>query len=241
MPQCKLCLKTDKKLAKSHIIPRSLYGSTLRCASGPAKIISSSATDFPKRSPAGEYDQCLLCETCEASLSPFDDYAHALFIARSPDDEIWHDGELLAYRYDNVEFGKLEMFFISLIWRMSATSRPMFGNLKLGSFENEFRKAVLRQDCKLVSGFDVVITKFDRTEVGVLGPSRLRLEQVNGYRFSFAGFSIWAKIDKREVPKEFDEIVMSTGDPLHMLATDFADSPEFHTMLSLVRKKSSGH
>lgn len=234
MASCKLCGGTGP-LAKSHILPMSLYGSTIGCASGPARIFSGSPVRRPVRSRTGEYDTELLCLDCEASLSLYDGYANELFMQRHPDSIVRDGSSLLAYRYNGVDFERLRLFFITLVWRMHATKREMFQNLTLGKYAEHFRVAALRKDCSAVPEFDIVITKFDYSDAGVLGPSRLRLEGVNGYRFSFAGYSVWAKVDKRQVPSHFDELVLSTGAPLHMLAMEFQDSAEFRAMLRLVQ------
>jgi hypothetical protein len=232
---CKLCGMVTK-LASSHIIPRSFYQTVLGHPSGPARIISSVESVRPKRSPAGEYDPELLCVECEASLSPYDDYAHELLVTRPPDAEIRVTGELLAYRYTEVDIEKLRIFFITLIWRMHATQREMFTNVSLGRYSEAFRVATLEKDSRCLPELDIAITKFDTTEMGLLGPSRLRLEGVNGYRFAIPGYSIWAKIDRRNVPPAFSEIVISNGAPIYMLAMDFRDSPEFRAMLRLVKR-----
>lgn len=233
MVECKLCGAT-RKMARSHIIPRALYGTTLIHPLGPAKIISSARKSRAKRSSMGEYDSELLCLDCEALLSPYDDYAHTLFAKQAPDTRIEHEGAVIAYRYESVDFSLLRLFFISLVWRMHATRRAAFGSLDLGKYAEPFRTAILGRDSGALPEFDVVITRFDRADMGLLGPTRLRLEGVNGYRITFPGYSLWAKIDKRPVPNPFTEVMLSTGAPLHMLAMDFRDSAEFRAMLRLV-------
>jgi hypothetical protein len=153
----------------------------------------------------------------------------------TPSAVLKHNGERLAYRYDGVDFRSLWLFFTSLLWRMHATQRPMFGTVNLGRYSEAFRRAVLEAEHGAIPELDIAITKYERRDMGLLGPTRLRLDGVNGYRFTFQGYSIWAKIDKRQVPSSFDEIVLSSAAPLHMLAMDFRESAEFRAMLNLVK------
>lgn len=236
MTQCKLCGEA-KRFADSHIIPRSLYGTTLGHPSGTARILSSSANVHPKRSPMGEYDPALLCTDCEASLSSCDGYAHELFVCRTPDAEVRDSSGVHYYRYDGVDLGLLRFFFVTLTWRMHATNRPMFKNLSLGADAERFRVATLNKTLDAIPEFDVVIIKFDHSDMGVLGPTRLPIDGVNGFRVAFGGFSAWLKIDQRPFPPEFAAKALSAGEPLRMIAMNFNESPEFRAMLRLVRAR----
>ena len=126
MPNCHLCKTDSPKLAKSHILPRSFYGPTLKSPSGPATIISLQAGFRPIRSPIGEYDQNLLCPACETKLADLDDYAYRSFYAPNSVHFVEVAGERLAEVCLDVNVAKIRAFFCSLVWRMHETRRQMF-------------------------------------------------------------------------------------------------------------------
>ena len=224
---CLLCGDTDVKLAKSHIIPRSLYGETLHSEEGPARIVTNKEGTYPKRAPKGAYDAELLCIECEAGISDWDDYANDLLMNIDPEPAFPIDGKPMAGKYSEFDQHKLQMFFISLVWRMQATDHEMFQRMKLGPYEKNARTAMNEKDPKYFSELDVVISRFDsELAEAFMGPSKLRIEGVNGYRVSFARHLCWVKIDKRPFPQPFNLMAISQGNPLHILYREFDGSPE---------------
>ena len=217
MGNCKLCGASGKKLIKAHIIPRSLYANSLDHSSGPLRVISSDPEVFAKRSHIGEYDVSLLCTDCEETFTPYDDYANTFFLKTPPSKIICHQGEQLAAQYQDVDICKLQLFFMSLLWRMQMTERPMFSQVNLGPYRDNLTKSLIAKDPTMLPEFDVVITKFDTTDHGILGPTKLRIGGVNGYRICFTGYSCWVKFDRRPYPDDFWQIALSSGEPISCL------------------------
>lgn len=239
MAKCKLCGLDGERMARSHIIPRSLYAGTIRCESGPARIISNKDGVHPRRSPNGVYDDSILCLACEASLADLDDYANEFLMETKPDEVLAISGESLAEKYDSVDMEKLKLFFLSLLWRMNATNHEMFAGVELGPYEIPITEALLKRDLSLAPQVDTVISKFqDEQAVGFLGPHPMRIEGVNGYRVCFAYHSCWLKVDKRAFPGPFKHIALSTGTPVHILSREFDGSPEKRAMVETVQSQN---
>ena len=239
MAKCKLCGVEDEQMARSHIIPRSLYAGTIRSEAGPARIISNEDSACPRRSPNGVYDESILCLTCESSLSDLDDYANEFFMETEPSEVLMRGTESLAEKYESVDIEKLQLFFLSLLWRMNATNHEMFAGVKLGPYETPVTEALLSRDLSLGPQVDIVISKFqDDLAVGFLGPLPMRIEGVNGYRVCFAYHSCWLKVDKREFPGSFAHIALSSGNPLHILSSEFDGNPEKRAMVETVQSQN---
>lgn len=239
--QCKLCDRDVEKLVDSHIIPQSFYGTAFVDPKGPAKILSSNQDVWPTRSRVGEYDPNLLCDQCEASLSGFDDYAHSILFQTNPSHTTLDNGEELVARFDQIDTEKLRTFFISLLWRMHATDRPMFSSVRLGEFEARFKLATFEKRSDSVPEMDAIISKYDVVNTPVMGPRRQRFDGLNGYHISFAGGTCWIKVDSREMPDYFAEIALSRGSPLHVLLRDFSSSPERVTLTKLALLHRNAH
>lgn len=233
---CKLCAKTNVKLVNAHIIPRSLYGGTLTSAPGKTSIISSERGEFPKGSPIGEYDKELVCVECEASFSPWDDYAAKLFLKETQIPTFFSNGVPHANRIDEFNEHKLRMFFISLLWRMHTTDRRAFNLVDVGPYIIPLVEALRTENPNRISQLDVCVTRFDSyLAEPLLFPTRLRREGINGYRVCFSRYMIWIKLDKRSFPSPFSYTAISAGSPLHILNREFSNSPEMKAMLRVVQ------
>ncbi len=238
MGKCCLCGAEPVKLVKSHIIPRSLYGDVINGEEGPAKLVPHDTDKHPKRSPMGVYDDSILCEQCEAKLSPLDDYANEIFRVAEPAPLIV-DGEQVGVQITGIDQKKLKQFFISLIWRMHITQHDFFQNVDLGPLEPKFREAILKGDPDLVSHVDVVVSRFDHEAAAAfVSPHKMTIDQCNGYRVFFAQHACWVKVDSQPFPKPFRAMALNQNDTLIMLLRDFEDSPELKALVETLRRRA---
>ena len=239
---CKLCGQDNIKFAKSHVIPKSLWGEVLKNKSGLAQIVSWKDNEPNRRSPVGEYDQEILCIPCEENLSPWDNYANDIFMQNLPLPLVDPEGEQYAWICNNIEFFKLKMFFLSLIWRMHASNRQMFKMVDIGPYFPRLTKALVKQDPKIFPELDIVITRFNhKLADGIMSPVKHRWDGVNGYNIHFSQHTCWVKVDKRPVPGLFGEIAVSSGEPLQMFFFDYRESPELRAKVEIARKKLLKH
>ena len=234
---CRLCGQEQIKFVDSHIIPKSMWGNTLGCKSGAAKLYSTSKGHRPKRSPKGEYDRGILCFDCESSFSPWDDYAYKIFFENVFEPVFYDDGEPLACRLDGCDFFKLKMFFISLIWRMHVTERMMFQSVDIGSYYDKLTLALIQENPDIIPELDAVVTRFDdKLSEIMVGPVNINIniDGVKMYLVRIASHSFRIKIDKRQFPPPLDELAISSGKPLHFILQDFSDSVEKELLKKLI-------
>jgi hypothetical protein len=122
---CKFCLE-DKKCIEAHIIPNSLYEPLLNDNKG-MLIVSNKSEIYPKKQQIGIYDMEIVCEECERLFSKPDYYAKSFFSADMTEDSfIIHNGEKCVYTIKDYDYHNLKLFFISLLWRASASTQPFF-------------------------------------------------------------------------------------------------------------------
>jgi len=225
-------------MAKSHIIPKSLYGDALNDPLGPAKLVTSDEGVHPKRAPKGAYDSTILCIKCEGRFSAWDDYACELFMQSEPESILDPKGVAQAGVYPEIDLHLLQMFFVSLLWRMQVTDHAMFAAVVTGPYEAKLKEAVLKNDPSLIPELDVVISRFDsELAVAFLGPTTMCIDGVNGYRVCFAHHQCWVKLDKRKFPVAFQQLALSNGEPLHVLFREFEGSPEKRALVDTVQRK----
>lgn len=230
---CKLC-RQNRKLIDAHIIPRSFFDQ-LDDDSGPIRIGTGKPGVYPKRSPMGAYDSRLVCESCEALFSPWDDYANRLLLA--PYLEAAYlviNGEKIAYRFDSVDYQKLKMFFISLLWRASASKHYFFDGVKLGPFQDLAGQMIVSNDPGDPQTFSVVLSRFEHpTAVVMLNPDLTKFGDVNFYRFYLAGYVALVKVDKRKLPEAFEGLELAPDRSLIVLLRDFRSSKELPVLKKL--------
>ncbi|MBN1972558.1 MAG: hypothetical protein JW787_02895 [Sedimentisphaerales bacterium] len=137
---CKLCNKTCE-LKKSHIIPRlavklirdeNLKNRFYKLFNKQSKIIQ----DVPK-----EY---LLCYKCEQHFgNNYEKYFKETIHLSRQRVEIIQNNNIVTIR--NLDYGKIKLFLLSVLWRMSISSLTWFTNLSLGNDEDIIRKMILEE------------------------------------------------------------------------------------------------
>ncbi|HTZ21347.1 MAG TPA: hypothetical protein VMC06_10735, partial [Opitutaceae bacterium] len=136
---CKLCLETQP-LLNSHIIPefqyRPLYDNLHRFTT-----ISSDPKTTSKFVQKGIRER-LLCANCEQKLSVWERYSagvifsnNAQLVQRVPE----------GYILGGVKYPEFRLFLLSLLWRMGASTVPMFSMVQLGEHEEKLRLMVLNE------------------------------------------------------------------------------------------------
>lgn len=232
---CKLCGE-ERELIDAHIIPRSFY-EPLKDGSGPIRIGSNRRGFYPKRSPSGSYDKELVCGKCEALFSPWDDYAQRLLLNPSEEPQVVKaDGQPIAYVHQTVDYHKLKLFFVSLLWRVSASKREFFSLIRLGPFEDTAKQMILSNSPKDQDTFGVALAKFEHPLGRVmLDPDRTRYFDISYCRLYLAGYIAYVKVDKRPAPGFLQDFQLAPGRPLVVILRDFKTSNELALLGKLAR------
>lgn len=236
MPRCKLC-GCDKKLVEAHIIPESLYPFD-RDKREPLIKVTNVPNRYKSRSAKGEYDRNLVCLECEQLFSEWDRYAHKLLASEPPNqDYIRYRGKVLSFVVNDVEYDKLKLFFISLLWRASASTLCEFSVVKMGRFERELADMIQAADPGDAQTFAVTLAKFDDPlATGILTPHRQRWSGINYWHFYLGGYVAYVKVDHRCAPEPFRSFMLKPNEPLVILIRDYRGSSEFKLMRNLVRE-----
>lgn len=243
---CELCGK-QRHLVDSHIIPKSFYdlpkeGDVLR-------IHSSKPDLHPRRAPKGIYNQ-ILCEECEARLAPWDDYAFR-FLSVDPSTLEAHqaDNDTWIEVRPSVNYEKLKLFAISVLWRAHVSQHETFRTIQLGPYAEKAKKLIEASDPGVERDFATFFLSFDETYAPhMLGPQRISVGPVNFYKFHLARHVMYVKVDSRSVPWGLDELELRPDDRLLVLRTRFEGSMHHQSVLkhfklkprSAYRKRNSG-
>ena len=136
---CRLCLK-ETTLVKSHIIPEFLYTPMYDKKARRFFVISSDASVPDRTRQIGIYER-LLCAECDGKvLGRYEDYAAKALNGGTRVGYAPVGNEL---RLCGVDYAKLKIFYLSLLWRMSVSTHLFFKEVKLGSDGEVLRKMIL--------------------------------------------------------------------------------------------------
>lgn len=232
---CKLCGK-DKKLVRAHIIPKSLWKPLFEDELSPQTHPAAPTVD-DKKYPVGVYDTGILCAQCESIFSPWDDYAQKLLLAKPTKDQyVIKNGRKIAYIENAIDYSKLKLFFISLLWKAAVSNHYFFSRVNVGSFEPQLRRMILKGDPGEPDVFAVMIAKCeDRLGPIVLNPQPERWDEINYYRFYVAGYMVYIKVDSRPPPNFMGEFALDPEKPLIISLRALRTSKDFKAMQNMAR------
>lgn len=234
---CKFCNEA-KLLINAHIIPESLY--PIDDKGSRMQFILDSKGEPRKKSPTGIYDPNLVCKECEKFFDVGDAYAKELLIDRRSEikKKITPKG-MAYYEYIDVDYKKLKLFFISLLWRAHATSRPEFNAVMLGAKYELLAKQMIKNfDPGSPKVFSVFVVRIEGgMQAAACLQRRVAPDNILVYEFFLFGYVVYIKVDARNyvsLPK-LEEAVLAPGQPLIMLEKTGEETPIFPWIISMVQ------
>jgi len=232
---CKMCGET-RPLIKAHVIPRSFFKQLID-GSGPLKMASDKPGTYPRTSPTGAYDNQLVCGRCEELFAPWDGYAQKLLLEPYKDSSyIKFEGQRHAYVFQDVDYRRLKLFFVSLLWRASTSAEGFYERIRLGPFEDSAKQMILENDPGETERFAVNLARFeDPLGRTMLGPDRTKFFDINYCRFYLAGYVAYIKVDQRKSPDFLQEFLLCQGRPFAVILRDFRTSKELAALRKLAR------
>lgn len=184
------------------------------------------------------YDKTILCEACEKQFGVWDDYAQSLLIqdfqkART----LKKDNDIYGYVFDNFDYDKLKLFFISMLWRASISSLKFFENVKLNVFEDIAKDHIKNNNPGTKDNFSVMLAYFDELDGRriIPNPQPTRIENVNYYIFYLTGFVVYIKVDKRQIRGCQRKFLLSQGSELAIVSRPFNNSYERKLLTRIIK------
>jgi|RhiMetdeSRZDD1v2_1073273.scaffolds.fasta_scaffold69486_4 hypothetical protein len=148
--KCKLCGENKKLCQKSHIIPNFMYQDlfdeenrihAFQVKNSKIKQLGSRQT--------GEFDKYILCPSCDnktlgrldtyVSLILYDGYPKTFQRCESPNG-------MKYISYTGIDYVRFKLFLLSVLWRASISTRPLFREVRLGPHEERIRQMLLNSD-----------------------------------------------------------------------------------------------
>ena len=121
-----------------------------------------------KRPSSGEYEGGILCADCDnVLLGEFETYASkaiyggALPAKECPTSENCINQHGVKFtKCENIDYAKFKLFLLSILWRASISSRPLFNDIDLGEHEEPIRKMILDRNPGEVSDYPIIFMTY---------------------------------------------------------------------------------
>ena len=238
--RCKMCLQ-ERRLVDAHIIPRSFYKPMISGAE-PPNIISSASQFRRKKVRIGVYDKTIVCAECEDRFNDWDNYAPRLLLSKATPMSEFKDeqGTPLALAIEEVDYEKLKLFFISLLWRISASSHLFFSQVRLGPHEEILRNMILRADPGDEEMYSVLLAKWDNDLAAhvLLYPHMQRYDGISYVRCYLNSYIAEIKVDKRRTPEFSRGLILKPNKPLHIVLRELKSSHEYEVLRTIVKAQA---
>ncbi|PUU68504.1 hypothetical protein DBB36_18410, partial [Flavobacterium sp. WLB] len=198
--KCKLCLKEDVELlSKSHIIP-DFFHVGLKNEKGryslilPDKYIKGRNQHL--KNPFGAmFESDLLCATCDNKIiSSYETALNSMLIENENSNCDFEYGGKNFKIYKNIDYRKLKLGLLSILWRASIAKNEMFEQINIRTeHEEKLRLMILNNDAKDVEDYPIFIYLFDKDDEKLItnprflddNPNQKAQFIINGYMFIF--------------------------------------------------------
>lgn len=216
--------------AKSHVIPRSVMMAHADQQDIPRLI--GSGGGHPKRLRTGVYDETILCHECEKVFGPWDDYGKR-FLLDMPASSHFLGTDAEYSQVDGIDYDRLKLFFVSVLWRASVSTHPFYSRVRLGPHEARIRAMLLTRSPGSADDYSVLLERFiyPPEAIPTLGPEPCgRIEGRRFYRLLMNGVVAKIKVDQARCPTSLQDFVLSPGRPAYFLHKEYKGSVEHRRM-----------
>lgn len=197
--QCALC-RCEAQLKNSHVIPEFLYRSLYDDIHRFHQI--SVDPDQPNLFLQKGLREPMLCEPCEQRLSASERYM-SLLLNGGVSVDVQRVGDRL--HLSGLDYPKLKLFQLSILWRASVSSLSAFSQVDLGPHEERIRKMLLANDPGPTEAYGclmfILMHQDEQLHGLIVPPTWARLLEQKAYRFVFGGLVFLYVVSSTPTPK----------------------------------------
>lgn len=166
---CQLCLQEKDLIKKSHIVPNFMYKSLLGKERRLVNVNLADLSEKKRYMQSGYFEGGLLCGDCDNRiLGSLERYASNYIYSEHPEkfgvkkDFYEGNSEVIPYiRYENLDYTKTKLFFLSILWRCHIAKNEVFSDVSLGHHAETIRSMIYNHDAGAGDGYEVVLTFLD--------------------------------------------------------------------------------
>ena len=214
---CKLCGEEKTLCKQSHIIPNFMYKDLFDKKNQIHKIQSQKGK-LEQRGvcQTGEFESSILCLNCDNRiLGKLERYASLILYDGNPKViENRKDPDGTKYTYcAELDYTQFKLFLLSILWRSSISSRPIFQEVNLGPHEKNIRRMLLENDPGDQMEYPCLIMTYRNLDEfpndAVAQPSQARLNGGYVYKFLISGMIYIYYISKHIIPNHLKDCAIN--------------------------------
>ena len=236
---CKLTGKSGRAV-KAHIVPKAFYELPPQ-TEGFIQLWTNSPGKFPKKVPIGIYDDAIVTSEGESRFGPWDDYACEVLLNRFKEfTPLYKKHRLACWQLEDVEYARLKLFGLSVLWRAHASTQPAFQRVKLGEHESIIRDLLLRAQPAKAEEYSVCFARWVDEDFGpvFMDPIRERYDGVNFYRVYCGRYVVYVKVDRRDTGPTLREFQVAPTQPLLVAARNLRGSKEWPVLAKIAQSNA---
>jgi hypothetical protein len=218
---CRLCLQPCK-LCRSHIVPEFLY--QILYDDSHRYIEVTNVRKGKARQPQKGHREYLLCSACEGKINRFEKHARRLFVDDLP--PLIPRSKRIR-QHARIEYIPAKLFFLSVLWRASASSLPIFKHVALGPHEERIRTMLETGDAGGVLDYPVAVYSLfmdgEHFRDFMVEPTFMRVEGRLCYRLVLMGFVVLIYVDKVPISGAYARMAMTPNRPFETYQTDLRE------------------
>jgi hypothetical protein len=184
--ECALC-EQPRRLCLSHVIPEFMYASLYDEKHRFWQL--SSLPHRRNRQLQKGFRERLLCGDCEQRFGRWERYARDVFFGGAATQPVQTETGLL---FSGLEYKRLKLFLLSLIWRLGVTSVHQLRGISLGPYEEVLRSRLLAEDPGAYTSFPALVTAltFNRKHISdlIVPPHHTRVHGQRVWTVVICGF-----------------------------------------------------
>lgn len=218
---CRLCL-IDTPLAQSHIIPEFIFSRMYDKKHRYLELFDVNAGRI--RLGQKGYRERLLCPKCESKVNRYEQHSRRLFVDDLPRRESPKSRRICI---KNLDYRLFKLFLLSVLWRASISSLPMFEYVKLGPHEEKIRLILESENPGAPRNYPCLVFPllFDGEHFKgyMVTPTFAKVEGHKCYRFVFGGFVFMFFVSSHSLPSKFEKILLTNNIPLFLYPTELSE------------------
>ncbi len=236
---CRLCGR-ERILKNSHVISKFVWKAS--GVTGDKRSFAAVCKTHPELSKTNMQDgfkERLLCEECEGQFGRYEDYSRrVLFTDASP----LKLRPKTHFVWSGLDYAKLKLFQMSLLWRMGISGLPYYGNVRLGNHEEVLRDMLRREDPGEPWQYGSIVTLLNHRQAPLHGvfaqPEQTKLFGHRAIRLVLAGMHWYMLVPEHKPSHIIGHLVLQRTGTWVLFRGEISDFPYLRTQVADLKSRN---
>ena len=222
---CKLC-GVVTKLHNSHIIPNFFY-KRMEDEKGNRNRYLAFGRHVKMHHRQGGTKEKLLCVDCEREFSVYEKYVREVLYGGFVQDIKIEQINKRMIKVNNVDYNKMKLFQLSILWRASVSNHDFFSGVNLGPHEDRIHDMLINKNPGKADDYPCLILRIIDDKKKTLGdmiidPTWNKYENHKSYQFIFGCFAWIYFVSSHKKPMEITKLCLNPKGHFHIYDFEFS-------------------